>query len=156
MSLQPSPVLSLCSMAPACRHANADAPPSQSRSTVGRSVRRAASALRDPSTTIGHTPVWTGKPQGAGPMSKSKLRKGKVNQFAFNFLHKIAPQRGGVYYFHFNICNILPFKNKTVASLHHFSTKFRQKSASSLCFGADLPVKLLTDQSHSSEQIPSK
>lgn len=61
VSLQRSPAPTPCSTAPACRPASAVAPPSPSRSAVGRSVRRAACALRAPSTTTGRTPVCTGK-----------------------------------------------------------------------------------------------
>ncbi len=72
VSLQLSPVLPQCSTAPACLLASAVAPPSPSRSTVGRSARRAASALWDPSTTIEHAPVWTGKAEGAKSPSKGE------------------------------------------------------------------------------------
>lgn len=58
---QRSPALPPCSTAPVCHRASAGAPPYPSRSTVARSVRRAACALRGPSTTTERTPVCTGK-----------------------------------------------------------------------------------------------
>lgn len=71
--VQRSPVLPPCSTAPVCPPAGAVAPPSPSRSgAVGRSVRRAACVLQEPSTTSEHTPVSTGT---VGLMGQRKTLK---------------------------------------------------------------------------------